>query len=63
MGKTTFKEAIVYQTCKDMTYAVTKPTKGQVKKAIEGNLKDNAKLYKLLEKYDEKEKAKTSKSV
>lgn len=41
-----------------MTYAVTKPTKEEVKKAIEGDLKDNAKLYKLLERYDEKMKTK-----
>jgi endonuclease V-like protein UPF0215 family len=46
-----------------MTYAVTKPTKEQIKKAIEGNLKDNAKLYKLLERYDEKVKAKIDHSA
>jgi hypothetical protein len=43
-----------------MTHAVTKPSKGKVKRAIEGTLKDNEKLYELLEKYDEKAKAKTS---
>jgi len=37
-----------------MTYTATKPTKEQVKRAIEGTLKDNAKLYELLAKYDEK---------
>lgn len=44
-----------------MTYAVIKPAKRQVKKAIEGNLKDNAKLYELLKKYDERAKTKTAK--
>lgn len=38
-----------------MTYSVTKSAK---EKAIEGSLKDNAKLYELLEKYDKKVKAK-----
>ena len=37
-----------------MTYTAEKPTKEQVKRAIEGTLKDNAKLYELLTKYDEK---------
>ena len=46
-----------------MTSTVTKPAKGQVRKAIQDNLKDNEKLYKLLEKYDEKVKAKTGKSA
>ena len=46
-----------------MTYTVAKPTKGQVKKAIEATLKENAKLYGLLEKYDETSKAKTGKSI
>ncbi len=46
-----------------MTYAVTKRTKGQVKKAIDGTLKDNAKLYELLKKYDERAKTKTVKSA
>jgi hypothetical protein len=46
-----------------MTYPVTKPAKAQVRRAIQGNLKDNAKLYELLEKYDEKVKAKTGKSA
>ena len=46
-----------------MTYAAIKHTKGQVKKAIEGNLKDNAKLYELLEQYDKKVKARTDKSA
>lgn len=49
-----------------MTYTATKPTKEQVKRAIEGTLKDNAKLYELLAKYDEKNheklKRKTSKT-
>ncbi|MGH9992579.1 MAG: glycosyltransferase, partial [Nitrososphaera sp.] len=44
-----------------MTYGATKPTMGQVKKAIEGTLRDNAKLYGLLEKYDERAKRKTVK--
>jgi hypothetical protein len=43
-----------------MTYAVTKPSKGQVKRAIAGTLKDNKKLYELLEEYDEKAKAKSA---
>lgn len=43
-----------------MTHAVTKPSKGQVKKAIEGTLKDNKKLYELLEEYDERAKAKSA---
>jgi hypothetical protein len=43
-----------------MTYAVTKPSKGQVKRAIEGTLKDNKKLYELLKEYDEKAKAKSA---
>jgi hypothetical protein len=37
-----------------MTYTATKPTKEQIKRAIEGTLKDNAKLYELLAKYDGK---------
>jgi len=37
-----------------MTYTATKPTKEQVKRAIEGTLKDDAKLYDMLAKYDEK---------
>ena len=44
-----------------MTYAVARPAKDQVKKAIGGTLKDNEKLYKLLEQYDEKAKAKVTK--
>ncbi|MFY3740512.1 MAG: hypothetical protein HMLIMOIP_000951 [Candidatus Nitrosomirales archaeon] len=36
----------------------TKPSKGQVRRAIEGSLKDNAKLYELLAQYDEKNHAK-----
>jgi hypothetical protein len=39
-----------------MTYTVSKST-NDTKKAIEGSIKDNAKLYELLEKYDEKVKA------
>ena len=39
-----------------MTYAVTKPSKGKINRAIEGTLKDNKKLYELLEEYDEKAK-------
>jgi uncharacterized membrane protein YgaE (UPF0421/DUF939 family) len=35
-----------------MTYAATKPTEEQVKRAIEDTLGENAKLYKLLAKYD-----------
>jgi len=43
-----------------MTYAVTKHRKkDQVKKAIDDTLKDNEKLYKIIEEYDE---AKTRKS-
>jgi len=37
-----------------MTYAATKPTKEQVKRAIKSTIRDNAKLYELLAKYDEK---------
>jgi hypothetical protein len=37
-----------------LAYTATKPTKEQVKRAIEGTPKDNAKLYELLAKYDEK---------
>jgi hypothetical protein len=37
-----------------MTYTARKPSKEHVKRAIEGTLKDNAKLYELLAKYDEK---------
>ena len=37
-----------------MTFTATKPTKERVRRAIEGTLKDNAKLYELLAKYDEK---------
>jgi hypothetical protein len=44
-----------------MTYAAIKPTKDQVKRAIEGTLKDNAKLYELLAKYDEKNHTKLKK--
>jgi len=36
-----------------MTYTVSKSTK-DIKKAIEGSIKDNAKSYELLEKHDEK---------
>lgn len=36
-----------------MTYTVSKSPR-DVKKAMVGTLKDNAKLYELLEKYDEK---------
>ncbi len=36
-----------------MTYTVSKAEK-DIKKAIEDSLKDNEKLYKLLERYDEK---------
>jgi hypothetical protein len=36
-----------------MTYTVSKPSK-DAEKAIGGSLKVNAKLYELLEKYDEK---------
>jgi hypothetical protein len=39
-----------------MTYAATAPVKDRSRKAVEGTLKDNAKLYELLEKYDEKAK-------
>ncbi|MCI0562809.1 MAG: hypothetical protein MN733_30370 [Nitrososphaera sp.] len=46
-----------------MTYTATKHAKGQVRKAIQDSLKDNAKLYELLEKYDEKVKTKTGKSA
>jgi hypothetical protein len=46
-----------------LTYTVTKPAKGQVRKAIQDNLKDNAKLYELLEKYDEKAKAQAGAST
>ncbi len=46
-----------------MTYTATKPTKEQVKKAIRGTLKDNAKLYDLLAKYDEKNHAKLKRKV
>lgn len=38
-----------------MTYSVSKSARDTVK-AVEGSLEDNAKLYKLLEKYDEKVK-------
>ncbi|MGI0046888.1 MAG: hypothetical protein ACREBB_06850 [Nitrosotalea sp.] len=38
-----------------MTYYVSKPARN-TSKAVEGSLEDNAKLYKLLEKYDEKMK-------
>ncbi len=41
-----------------MTYAVSKPARN-TKKAIEGSLKDNAELYVILEKYDEKVKPKS----
>lgn len=47
-----------------MTFAVaTRSARFQVRKAIEGTLKDNEKLYKLLEEYDEKAKAKASKTA
>jgi hypothetical protein len=46
-----------------MTYAVARPTKDQVKKAIDDTMKDNEKLYKLLEQYDEKAKAKVTKAA
>jgi hypothetical protein len=46
-----------------MTYTSTKPTKEQVKRAIEGTLKDNAKLYELLAKYDEKKHKKLKSKV
>jgi hypothetical protein len=39
-----------------MTYTVSKSTK-DTKKVIEESIKDNTKLYELLEKYDEKLKA------
>jgi hypothetical protein len=35
-----------------MTYAATRPTKEQVKRAIGDTLENNAKLYELLAKYD-----------
>ncbi len=41
-----------------MTYTATRPTKEQIKKAIEGTLKDDAKLYEMLAKYDERNHAK-----
>jgi hypothetical protein len=41
-----------------MTYTATKPTKEQIKRAIEGTLKDDAKLYEMLAKYDERNHAK-----
>jgi hypothetical protein len=55
VDKTTFKEPITPIFLRSrMTYTATRPTKEQVKRAIEGTLKDNAKLYELLAKYDEK---------
>jgi hypothetical protein len=36
----------------------SKPTKEQMKRAIEGTLKDNAKLFEMLAKYDERNHAK-----
>ncbi|HEU4605413.1 MAG TPA: hypothetical protein VFS46_04165 [Nitrososphaera sp.] len=42
-----------------MTLAAARPQKDQAKKAIEGTLKDNAELYELLAKYDERARANT----
>ncbi len=58
MGETTFKGDFMISLC-DMTYSVTKSTKN-AEKAVEASLKDNAELYKLLEKYDEKLKTESS---
>lgn len=44
-----------------MTYAVARPAKDQARKAIEGTLKDNEKLYSLLEEYDKRAKTKAPK--
>jgi hypothetical protein len=62
MDKATFKEALIVYTY-TMTYAVVRPTKDQVEKAIGDTLQDNKKLYKLLEQYDENAKTKVSKAA
>ena len=51
MGKPTFKEALM-TIVMGMTYMGARPTKEQAKKAIDGTLKDNAKVYELLAGYD-----------
>ena len=56
MDKATFKEAIGLLHY-HMTLTAARPQKDQAKKAIEGTLKDNAELYELLAKYDERARA------
>ncbi len=46
-----------------MTYTATAPVRGRSRKAVKDTLKDNAKLYDLLENYDEKAKTKASKTA
>lgn len=46
-----------------MTYTAARPIKDQVKKAVGDTMKDNEKLYKLLEEYDEKAKTKTPRTA
>ena len=46
-----------------MTNAVARTAKDQVKKAIDDTLKDNEKLYKLLQQYDEKAQTEVPKAA
>lgn len=46
-----------------MTHAATALVKYVFRKAVEDTLKDNAKLYDLLEKYDEKAKTKATETA
>jgi hypothetical protein len=62
MDKATFKEAAVVAYL-IMESAVARSTKNQVRKAIDDTLKDNEKLYKLLEEYDEKTRSKAPRTV
>ncbi len=48
---------------REMTYTATRPSKEQVKRALDGTLKDNSKLYELLTKYDEKNHEKLKKQT
>jgi hypothetical protein len=58
MVEATLKEAFMILLF-EMTYSATKSAR-DAEKAIEATLKDNTELYKLLERYDERLKAKSS---